>query len=214
MRVERLAEGGWLVLFDPWLPPAEADALFEVLRTGVAWRQERITLFGSEFLQPRLSAWYGDPGAVYTYSGLTLSPEPWSPPLAALKERVDAACAELALGEPSCAPIPSFNSVLLNYYRSGADSMGFHADAERELGPNPVIASVSLGAPRRFVMKPAAKRKDAPVIELALGGGSLLVMGGTTQHHYRHGVPKQRGVGPRINLTFRRIVGPEDRART
>ncbi|WP_437305056.1 alpha-ketoglutarate-dependent dioxygenase AlkB family protein [Sorangium sp. So ce388] len=211
-RVEHLVEGGWFALLDPWLPREEADTLFEALREGVAWRQDKIKLFGNEHLQPRLSAWYGDPGAIYTYSGLTLAPEPWSPPLAELRARVAAACAELPGVEPSRAPGPTFNSVLLNYYRSGADSMGFHADAEKELGPNPVIASVSLGAPRRFVLKPAGKWKDAPAIELELGGGSLLVMGGTTQHHHRHGVPKQRGVGPRINLTFRRIHGPGLRA--
>ncbi|AUX47190.1 DNA methylase [Sorangium cellulosum] len=211
-RVERLVEGGWFALLDPWLPRAEAEALFEALRDGVAWRQDKIKLFGNEHLQPRLSAWYGDPGAVYTYSGLTLAPEPWSAPLAALKARVEATCAELPEVEPSRASSPAFNSVLLNYYRSGADSMGFHADAEKELGPNPVIASVSLGAPRRFLLKPAGPWKHAPAIELDLGGGSLLVMGGTTQHHYRHGVPKQRGAGPRINLTFRRIFGPGLRA--
>ncbi|WP_437315442.1 alpha-ketoglutarate-dependent dioxygenase AlkB family protein [Sorangium sp. So ce385] len=211
-RIEHLAEGGWFALLDPWLPRAEADALFEALRAGVAWRQDRIKLFGSEFLQPRLSAWYGDPGAIYTYSGLTLSPEPWSPPLAELKARVESACAELSVAEPPRAPRPAFNSVLLNYYRGGDDSMGFHADAEKELGQNPLIASVSLGAPRRFVLKPVRKWKDAPAVELELGGGSLLVMGGTTQHHHRHGVPKQRGVGPRINLTFRRILGQGPRA--
>jgi alkylated DNA repair dioxygenase AlkB len=194
VRTQHLAEGGVFALHDPWLPEPEAAALFEALRDGIAWRQEKIRLFSGEYLQPRLSAWFGDPDASYTYSGLTLTPEPWSPRLASLRARV-----EEAAGHP-------FNSVLLNYYRTGDDSMGFHADAERELGSNPVIASVSLGAPRRFVLKYTGKQKGVPPVELELGGGSLLVMGGTTQHHYRHGVPKQRGVGPRINLTFRRIL--------
>jgi alkylated DNA repair dioxygenase AlkB len=193
-RVEPLAGGGLLTLHDPWLPAAEADALFEALRDGIAWKQERIRVFGEEYAQPRLSAWFGDSGAVYTYSGVTLAPVPWPPALAALRERVEAAA-----GHP-------FNSVLVNYYRDGDDSMGLHADAEKELGKNPVVASVSLGAHRRFVLKPTRKVKEAAPVELSLGRGSLLVMGGTTQHFWRHGVPRQRGAGPRINLTFRRIL--------
>ena len=195
VRVEHLAEGGLVELHDPWLSEAEAAALFEELRESVPFRQETIRLFGREHLQPRLTAWFGDPEAVYTYSGLTLTPEPWAPPLAALRARVEAAC-----GQP-------FNSVLLNYYRGGDDAMGFHADAERELGKDPVIASVSLGAPRRFVLKYTGRQKGVPTLELDLGRGSLLVMAGSTQHHYRHGVPRQRGAGARINMTFRRIVG-------
>jgi alkylated DNA repair dioxygenase AlkB len=195
VRIEHLAGGGLLELHDPWLPGAEAEALFAALRDGIAWKQQKIRLFGDEFLQPRLTAWFGDPGAVYTYSGLTLSPDPWPPEVAWLKGRV-----EEASGHP-------YNSALVNYYRDGCDSMGFHADAEKELGEDPVIASVSLGAPRRFQLRPAKKLPGAAPLELALGGGSLLVMGGTTQRFWRHGVPRQRGAGPRINLTFRRIVG-------
>lgn len=194
IRIEPLAGGGLLALHDPWLDEAEAEALFAALRDGVAWKQEKIRLFGDEFLQPRLTAWFGDPGAAYTYSGLTLEPTPWPAPIAALRARVEEASGH------------RFNSVLVNYYRGGDDSMGFHADAERELGEDPVIASVSLGARRRFLMKPTRKLDGAAPIELALGGGCLLVMGGATQRHWRHGVPRQRGAGPRINLTFRRIV--------
>jgi alkylated DNA repair dioxygenase AlkB len=97
--------------------------------------------------------------------------------------------------------------VLANFYRSGDDSMGMHADKEKELGKNPIIASVSLGAPRRFVMQYVGKQKGVRKIEILLGRGSLLVMRGTTQHFWRHGVPKEPGAGPRINLTFRRILG-------
>lgn len=189
-----LADGGELVLFDPWLAPGEASALFGTLRETVPWRQEAITIAGRRILQPRLTAWIGDSGAVYAYSGLRLAPEPWPPALAALRARV-----EEAAGAP-------FNSVLANVYRSGDDSMGMHADKEKELGKDPLIASVSLGAPRRFVMAYAGKQKGVPRVELPLGGGSLLVMRGTTQRFWRHGVPKEPGAGPRINLTFRRIL--------
>lgn len=193
-RVEHLAGGGVITLIDPFLPAPEAEALFAALRDGVAWKHEKIRVFGREHLQPRLTAWFGDPGAVYTYSGLTLAPAPWSPELAALRALVEEACGE------------RFNSALVNYYRGGDDSMGFHADAEPELGQNPVIASVSLGAHRRFLLKPTRKLKEpAAPLELSLGGGSLLVMAGTTQHFWRHGVPRQAGAGPRINLTFRRV---------
>jgi alkylated DNA repair dioxygenase AlkB len=191
----RLADGGELVLFDPWLPPDEAACLFAEIRDTLPWRAETVTIAGRRILQPRLTAWIGDPGAAYAYSGLSLSPEPWTPALAALRARV-----EEAAGAP-------FNSVLANCYRSGDDSMGMHADKEKELGKDPVIASVSLGAARRFVMAYAGKQKGVGKVEIPLGGGSLLVMRGTTQHFWRHGVPKEPGAGPRINLTFRRILG-------
>lgn len=192
IREKPLDGGGLLTLHDPWLP--DADALFVVLRDTIPWAQQKIRVFAKEHLQPRLTAWFGDAGAVYTYSGLTLAPLPWPEPIAALKRLVEEASGH------------EFNSVLANYYRGGDDSMGFHADAEKELGRNPVIASVSLGAPRRFILKPSSKIKGAAPVELELGGGSLLVMSGTTQHLWRHGVPRQRDVGPRINLTFRRII--------
>lgn len=146
---------------------------------------------GRQVLQPRLTAWYGD--AAYTYSGVTLEPLPWTPLLAMLRDRLIADVGE------------RFNSVLCNLYRTGADSMGLHADDERELGPNPVIASVSVGATRRLVLR-HKRRKAAPVI-LDLTSGSLLVMGPATQTFWRHAVPKDpRVVAPRVNLTFRRIV--------
>jgi alkylated DNA repair dioxygenase AlkB len=189
-RIE-LAHGGLLFLHDPFLAPEEALRAFEGLRDELPFRQETIRLFGKPVPQPRLSAWFGDPGATYTYSGLTLAPLPFPERLAALRTRV-----EEAAGRP-------FNSVLVNYYRDGNDSMGMHADDEPELGPDPVIASLSLGDARRFVLAP--KKKGGPRTALDLGGGSLLLMAGSTQHHYRHGVPKQPGKGPRINLTFRWI---------
>jgi len=187
-----LADGGSVVLHDDWLDPEEAALLFRSLRDDVPWRQDRVRIHGREFLQPRLSAWYGDPGTVYTYSGLTLSPEPWPALLSSLRGRV-----EVDAGA-------GFNSVLCNLYRDGKDSMGFHADDEPELGSNPVIASVSLGATRRFSLRHVKRAGDK--LDLELPGGSLLVMAGSTQHFWRHAVPKRPSVlASRINLTFRRI---------
>jgi alkylated DNA repair dioxygenase AlkB len=190
-----LADGGELVLFDPWLSAEEAARSFAELRDTLPWKQETVTIAGRRILQPRLTAWIGDPGASYAYSGLRLPPEPWTPALAGLRARVE---------ETAGA---RFNSVLANHYRGGDDSTGMHADKEKELGQNPLIASVSLGAPRRFVMAYTGKQKGVRKIDLPLGGGSLLVMRGTTQHFWRHGVPKEPGAGARINLTFRRILG-------
>lgn len=186
------------VSFDPaFLSPAEATALLQELTDTVAWQQQPIMLFGKSVLQPRLTAWYGDPAAAYAYSGLRLEPLPWMPALLALRQRVEAATGS------------RFNSVLLNLYRDGQDSMGWHADDEPELGPVPVIASVSLGATRRFRLRPQPRRglSHAPVA-LDLPSGSLLLMQGTTQHYWQHAVPKTaRPLGPRLNLTFRWVQG-------
>ena len=189
----RLDHGG-LVRYEPgWLAADEADALMRELRAGVSWTQGSITMFGREIPEPRLTAWVGD--ADYTYSGRTMRAAPWPPSLAALRARLDRAAAA------------HFNAALLNLYRDGNDSMGLHSDAEPELGTDPVIASVSLGAERRFVLVPRKKAAREGAIEVVLAHGSLLVMAGTCQHHYRHGLPKQPGAqGERIDLTFRRIV--------
>ena len=179
--------------FDPgWLEAAAADRLFAQLRAGIPWEVHRIRLFGREHASPRLSCWIGDPGTSYRYSGSRFEPRPWPAALDPLRERLQA---ELGVG---------FNSVLANRYRDGRDCMGWHSDDEAELGTEPVIASVSLGAPRRFVLK----HREAPERRLArdLPHGSLLVMQGDTQRLYRHALPRTaRPVGERINLTFRRI---------
>ncbi|HVJ61632.1 MAG TPA: alpha-ketoglutarate-dependent dioxygenase AlkB [Tahibacter sp.] len=171
---------------------ADPDAWFARLRDEVTWERHRITMFGREIDSPRLSSWVGDADAVYTYSRTRFEPHPWTPALAALRDAVSRWCD---------AP---FNSVLCNLYRSGADSMGWHSDAEPELGPEPVIASLSFGAVRRFRLR---HRDDAsPSLELPLAPGSLLVMSGATQRNYRHDLPKAaRVAAPRINLTFRHI---------
>jgi len=151
-------------------------------------------LWGKQYLQPRLTAWFGDEGCTYTYSGIRLEPLPWTKVLFDLKREVE-----------SIAAAP-FNSVLLNYYRNERDSMGLHSDDEPELGRNPVIASVSLGAERTFVMK-HKRRKDVPRVRLPLASGSLLLMKGETQHNWRHGLAKETGpCAARVNLTFRRIL--------
>ncbi len=201
------------IALDPqWLPPAEADALMRTLLATVPWHAHRIRLFGREVDSPRLSCWIGDPGTAYAYSGARFKPHPWPPGLQPIHRRVAAACDT------------DFNSVLANLYRDGRDAMGWHRDDERELGPHPVIASLSLGATRRFLLKPVApvaadavpqpvaarsRRRggDADALTaLDLGHGSLLLMRGETQRRYRHALPRTTcRVGPRINLTFRRI---------
>ena len=159
----------------------------------IPWRQEDITLWGKTHKQPRLISWYGDPGASYTYSGTRLEAQPWTSLLAEIRKKVEQAAGF------------EFNSVLLNYYRDGRDSMGFHSDDEPELGPNPVIASLSLGETRRFVMK-HRHDKSVPDLRLDLPGGSLLLMRGETQSHWKHGITRTaRACGPRVNLTFRRV---------
>jgi alkylated DNA repair dioxygenase AlkB len=184
------------LLFDPaFLPTAEAESLFAQLTTEVAWEQRAIRMFGQELPQPRLTAWHGDPAARYTYSGLTWEPQPWTPALLDLRQRIATAAAE------------PFNSVLLNYYRDGRDSMGWHSDDEPELGAAPAIASLSLGATRRFRLRPRGGLAHAP-LSLDLPSGSLLLMRGPTQQHWQHALPKTaRPVGSRLNLTFR-WVGP------
>lgn len=175
---------------------APYEALLSHLIGAIPWRSESIVLWGKRYVQPRLIAWYGDGDASYTYSGLTLTPLRWTPTLIRLKEHVE----RLAQ--------TTFNSVLLNYYRNGQDSMGFHSDDEPELGPAPIIASLSLGDPRTFVLKHKTRKQLRP-LKMQLTSGSLLLMRGDTQRNWRHAVEKEtRPCGPRINLTFRRIVQP------
>ncbi|MBC6612951.1 alpha-ketoglutarate-dependent dioxygenase AlkB [Hymenobacter sp. BT507] len=183
-------------LDEHFLPLEAASMLLHELEQTIRWRQEAIRLYGREVLQPRLTAWHGDSAATYRYSGLQLTPQPWTPALQELRKQV-----ETATGA-------AFNSVLLNLYRYGQDSMGWHADDEPELGPAPVIASLSLGATRRFRLRPRDAREipHAP-LSLDLPSGSLLVMRGPTQQHWLHAVPKTaRPTDARLNLTFRLIV--------
>jgi len=181
-----------------WLTPEQAEHLFERIAAETQWRQERIRTPGGWVDQPRLTAWLGEPDAVYVYSGIRNVPQPWTPAVAVLRDAVGEICGV------------RFNSVLLNRYRGGTDSMGWHADHEPELGPEPVIASVSLGATRRFDLRHS---KTGVVRSFRLTAGSLLVMRGQTQAQWRHRVPKEPAVtGERINLTFR-VVMPDLRRR-
>ena len=175
-----------------WLPPAQANALLAALREAIPWEVHRIHLFGRDVDSPRLSCWIGDPGTSYRYSGTRFEPHPWPVALQPIRARLRR---ELRF---------HFNSVLANLYRDGRDSMGWHSDDETELGSQPLIASLSLGAARRFVLK--HRTDPSRKLALELPHGSLLVMRGATQANYRHALPRTaRPVGPRINLTFRRI---------
>ena len=183
------ADVSYLNDLDLGLPP---EVALHRLIADVPWRQENIVVWNKVYLQPRLIASYGDRDTDYTYSGLTLSPLPWTDLLLEIKRRVENVAEA------------SFNSVLLNYYRDNRDSMGFHSDDEPELGP--VIASLSLGEERTFVLKHKLNKSAKPV-RLKLASGSLLLMKGETQRNWKHGIAKlTRPCGPRVNLTFRRIV--------
>ncbi|WP_295568210.1 alpha-ketoglutarate-dependent dioxygenase AlkB [uncultured Stenotrophomonas sp.] len=176
-----------------WLPAGTATALLLALQKEIPWEVHRIRMFGNWVDSPRLSCWIGDPQARYRYSGAEFVPHPWLPALLAVRERLET------------EGIGRFNSVLLNRYRGGGDYMGWHSDDEPELGPTPVIASLSLGAARRFLLR----RRDDPArkAEYLLGHGDLLVMAGQTQRFYQHALPKTARVqGERINLTFRWIT--------
>jgi alkylated DNA repair dioxygenase AlkB len=173
---------------------APTRAVLSELIELTPWRAESVVVWGKPYLQPRLTAWYGDEDARYEYSGLELDPLPWTPRLLAIKASVERAA--------DCR----FNSVLLNYYRNERDSMGMHSDDEPELGAEPVIASLSLGAARTLVFRHRSDRSRKP-LRIELGDGSLLLMRGATQSHWKHGIAKERRpCGARVNLTFRRIV--------
>jgi len=198
-----LPEDGEASYYRAFLIATEADELFARLEREVPWRQGRIRMYGVERLMPRLTAWYGDALAQYTYSGLKNDPLPWLPVLAGLRDRL-----ERATGA-------RFNSALLNLYRDGNDSVAWHADDEPELGERPTIASVSLGAERVFEL---ARVADGRRVKCLLEHGSLLVMSGDSQRCWRHRIAKSRAVErSRINLTFREVAArpnAEERAKT
>jgi len=189
-----LGGGCWAQLIPGFVP--EHEALMEALVATLPLRQEPITMFGETHLTPRLTSWHGDPGCAYRYSRRLFEPQPWTPALAKLRTRLVEATGY------------GFNSVLVNYYRDGADAMGAHADDEPELGPSREdvgIGSVSLGARRRFLLRPNG---GGETLQWALGQGDLLVMGGRTQACFKHRIPRtKKPVGPRMNLTFRVVMG-------
>lgn len=170
----------------------EADAILEQLSNDIPWQQDEIRVFGKTHPQPRLTALYGNEGKSYSYSNIKMQPHPWNPLLQKIKSKVE---------NVSDA---NFSTVLLNLYRDGKDSNGWHSDNEKELGINPIIASVSFGTERVFQMKHNAI--SGLKQNIVLQHGSLLLMKGTTQHCWKHQIPKTaKKIGLRINLTFRII---------
>jgi alkylated DNA repair dioxygenase AlkB len=185
-----------------FLTPAEAHALFAELREGAPWRRSRRVMYGRDVDVPRMTAWYGDENERYDFEDGPIVPDGWTPGLAALRDRVEAATGA------------RFNAVLLNRYRDGADSVAWHSDYEGMFGMRPVIPLISLGATRRFMFRPKPGR-EGEALALDLHAGSLLVMAGGTQQHWEHRVGKTaQAVGERISLTFRRILKPSATPRT
>lgn len=188
---ELLPTDGSAKLYEWVLGDTDPHLLMQELLESVPWASQTITMFGKQHEEPRRTAWFGDEGASYTYSGITMTPRAWTPVLQSLR----GICEEKSE--------TSFNSVLLNLYRDGNDKMGWHADNEPELGSEPVIASLSLGATRRFRFR---HRVTKEMVECELPSGSLVVMSGLTQKYWVHEVPRQKRVtNPRVNLTFRKI---------
>ncbi len=164
------------------------------LTEEIPWIQNKIRFYGKESLVPRLESWHGDEGMSYTYSGIRMDAKPWTKNLLIIKESI----------EPIAKT--TFNSVLINYYRDGKDRVAWHSDDEKELGKNPVIASVSLGAERKFKLRHKKYKENQLQHEVFLQNGSLLLMSGSTQHNWLHEIPRTaKPIGPRINLTFRVI---------
>lgn len=184
---------GDLLLIEHFFDWNESDYFYKALANGTQWQEEKIKIFGKTVALPRLTAWYGNPGVNFTYSGIAMCARAWTPELVRIKTRIQ----EIAGVE--------FTGVLLNLYRTGQDSVSWHSDDEKELGKNPIIGSVSFGETRMFQMKHRT-RKELQQVKIPLAHGSLLLMRGTTQQCWKHCVPKtSRPVRPRINLTFRAI---------
>lgn len=181
------------LLYHPaFFDKAESDRIFKTLLETIEWKQDKIMMYGKELPLPRLSAWYGDNNKPYTYSGITLNPLPWTDELLLIKEKIEVEAKV------------KFSSVLINRYRDGQDYVGWHTDAEKELGKNPIIGSVNFGATRKFQLRRIDDHKEK--FEVELKHGTFLVMGGATQHYWQHQVPKTAlKIGERLNLTFRVI---------
>ena len=188
---ELLPGDGSAVLFPDFLCESDADNYFSGLHNNTPWEQNFIRLFGKEVSEPRLSTWHAEADLPYTYSGVPRTPHPWKEPLSSLRTACEAHTGQ------------SFNGALLNLYRTGLDAMGWHSDDEAVNGPNPVIASISLGAERRFDFRHKQSRE---MISVVLPHGSLLVMSGACQTFWLHRIAKTtRQTEPRINVTFRTL---------
>ncbi len=192
-----LPKDGEVYLFPTFFSGEDSDRYFKTLLTEVPWKHEPIVLFGREIMQPRLTAWYGDSDENashrYSYSGITMQANPWTPTLLEMKRRIEPVT-------KTC-----FNGALLNQYRDGKDGVGWHRDSEKELGQNPVIGSVSLGATRTFRLR--HKQEKNLTVSVDLAHGNFLLMRGSTQHYWEHCVPKtKRPIGTRVNITFRILL--------
>lgn len=187
-----LPHSGDAVLYTHFFSQSESDTYFTLLLKEINWKQEPIKIFGKEIMQPRLTAWYGDSDKPYSYSGITMQPQQWKEPLITIKQKTE-----------SIAGV-KFTSALLNCYRNGQDSMGWHRDNEKELGPHPVIGSVSFGGSRTFQFRNYKSKTEKK--SLLLTHGSLLLMRGDTNNYWEHQVPKtSQEVRERVNITFRVI---------
>lgn len=184
-------ENGQYIFIPNFFSIEEGDYLFSRLDSTISWKQEKMNMYGKEVLFPRLTAWYGDSDRPYSFSGITLTPLTWTEELLQIKRKIETKTSAI------------FNSVLLNKYRDGSDSISWHTDAEKELGQNPIIASVTFGGTRNFQLRHS---NTGEKITLELSHGSLLIMQGELQHFWQHQIPKtKKHVDPRINLTFRVI---------
>ena len=184
---------GEVWIMENFMPQDKSLAYFKLLQQTIHWRQEEIKMYGKVYPVPRKTAWYGYDGFNYKYSGIMCNPEPWTKELMDIKKVIE-----------HFLPGEDFNSVLLNLYRDGNDKVSWHSDDERELGINPTIASVSLGAVRRFDLK--HKTDPEQKFQIELPSGSLVVMCGALQHHWLHQIPAQKKINAtRINLTYRTI---------
>ena len=180
--------------FPTFFTPSKAEFLLDQLLRTIEWKQNTIKMYGKENPVPRLEAWYGDKGKSYAYSGIKMEPRPWTDDLLFIKKSIEAKAGVI------------FNSVLINYYRNGQDRVAWHSDDEKELGRNPIIASVSLGAERNFKLRHKHYKSNDQKEQIILNHGSFLLMEGTTQHNWMHEIPRTaKPIGPRINLTFRII---------
>ncbi|MEP7111426.1 MAG: alpha-ketoglutarate-dependent dioxygenase AlkB [Ferruginibacter sp.] len=185
---------GEAILYSHFFSQTESDHYFNLLKDEITWKQEPIKIYGKEIMQPRLTAWYGELNNKYSYSGITMQPQQWTNSLLEIKEKIEKAAGV------------NFTNALLNFYRDGNDSMGWHRDNEKELGTNPVIGSVSFGATRIFQFR--LYKEKGTIISMELMHGSFLLMQGETQHYWEHQLPKtNKKTEYRINITFR-IIAP------
>ena len=192
--IQVIENEGDVKYYPDFFPNTFSNEMFSSLQEGIEWIQEPIWMFGKKIMQPRLTAFYGDPKIAYKYSGIEMQAKDWNHYLIKIKNSIEELCQA------------EFSHVLLNYYRDGQDSMGWHRDNEKSLGNRPLIASVSFGTTREFQLRKYDDKQFKKSINLA--HGSLLLMQGDTQKYWEHQLPKSKKIkNPRINLTFRKILG-------